>query len=64
MPLAHIHIGKGRASYEQKKQLISKITAAFVETLGSDKDKVWVVLHEVPRSEWGVGGKPLAEPEL
>jgi 4-oxalocrotonate tautomerase len=64
MPLAHIHIGKGRANYEQKKQLISKITAAFVETLGSDKDKVWVVLHEVPRSEWGIGGKPLAEPEL
>jgi 4-oxalocrotonate tautomerase len=63
MPLAHIHIGQGRANYEQKKQLISKITAAFVEVLGSDRDKVWVLLHEIPRSEWGVGGKPLAEPE-
>jgi 4-oxalocrotonate tautomerase len=63
MPLAHIHIGKGRANHEQKKQLISKITAAFVEILGSDQDKVWVLLHEIPRSEWGVGGKPLAEPE-
>ncbi len=63
MPLAHIHIGKGRADYEKKKQLIAKVTDAFVEVLGSNRENVWVVLHEVPRSEWGIGGKPLAEPE-
>lgn len=63
MPLAHIHIGQGRADYEQKKRLIAKITEVFVEVLGSNRDNVWVVLHEVPRSEWGIGGKPLAEPE-
>ena len=63
MPLAHIHIGRGRANYEQKKKLIAKITEAFVEVLGSDKDKVWIVLHEIPRSEWGIGGLPIAEPD-
>lgn len=63
MPLAHIHIGRGRANDDQKKALISKITAVFVEVLGSEQDKVWIVLHEIPRSEWGVGGKPLAEPD-
>ena len=63
MPLAHIHIGKGRANYEQKKQLIAKITEVFAEVLGSDRKNVWVVLHEVPRSEWGIDGKPLAEPD-
>ena len=62
MPLAQITVGKGRATYEQKKQLIAKITEAFVEVLGSDPKNVWVVLQEVPRSEWGINGKPLAEP--
>ena len=63
MPLAQITIGRGRANYEQKKQLIAKITAVFAEVLGSDPKNVWVVLQEVPRSEWGIDGKPLAEPD-
>ena len=63
MPLAHIHVGRGRANYEQKKELIARITNVFVEVLGSDPEKVWVLLHDMPRSEWGVGGRPLAEPD-
>ena len=63
MPLAQITIGKGRANYEQKRQLIARITDVFAEVLGSDRKNVWVVLQEVPRSEWGIDGKPLAEPE-
>jgi 4-oxalocrotonate tautomerase len=63
MPLAQITLGKGRANYEQKKQLIARITEVFHEVLGSDPRKVWVVLQEVPRSEWGIDGKPLAEPD-
>ncbi len=63
MPLAQITLGKGRANYEQKKQLIARITDVFHEVLGSDKKNVWVVLQEVPRSEWGIDGKPLAEPD-
>jgi 4-oxalocrotonate tautomerase len=62
MPLAQVTLGQGRADYEQKKKLIAKITEAFVEVLGSDPKNVWVVLQEVPRSEWGIDGKPLAEP--
>lgn len=62
MPLAQLYIGKGR-SYEQKKLLIEKITQAIVESLGSQKENVWVVLNEVPRSEWGIGGVPIGKPE-
>ena len=64
MALTRIHIGKSRAISELQKQLTSRITATFVETLGSDKEKVWVVVHKVPRSEGAIGGKPLAETEL
>lgn len=61
MPLAQLYIGKGR-SYDQKKKLIEKVTEAIVESLGSEKGNVWVVLNEVPRSEWGIGGVPLGKP--
>jgi 4-oxalocrotonate tautomerase len=61
MPLAQLYIGKGR-SYDQKKLLIEKITQAIVDSLGSQKENVWVVLNEVPRSEWGIGGVPLGKP--
>ena len=61
MPLAQLYIGKGR-SYDQKKLLIDKITQAIVDSLGSQKENVWVVLNEVPRSEWGIGGVPLGKP--
>jgi len=62
MPLAQLYIGKGR-SYDQKKLLIEKVTQAIVDALGSQKDNVWVVLNEVPRSEWGIGGVPLGKPD-
>jgi 4-oxalocrotonate tautomerase len=61
MPLAQLYIGKGRSN-EQKKLLIEKITQAIVDSLGSQKENVWVVVNEVPRSEWGVGGVPLGKP--
>ena len=61
MPLAQLYIGKGRSN-DQKKLLIEKITQAIVDSLGSQKENVWVVLNEVPRSEWGIGGVPLGKP--
>jgi 4-oxalocrotonate tautomerase family enzyme len=58
VPLAHIYIGPGR-SPEVKEALIGKITQAFSDVLGPTKQPVWVVIHEVPLSDWGVDGKPI-----
>ncbi|TEA77082.1 tautomerase family protein [Allopusillimonas ginsengisoli] len=62
MPLAHIYLGKGR-TYEEKEKVIEAVTLALVNTLGSKPDSTWVVINEVPRSEWGIGGKPIARPD-
>ena len=58
MPLAQIYIGPGR-SPEVKQELIKKITQAFADALGPTKQPVWVVINEVPLSDWGVDGKPI-----
>lgn len=62
MPLAQLYVGKGR-TYKEKERLIEAVTQAIVEALGSKPESTWVVINEVPRSEWGIGGKPLAKPD-
>ena len=59
MPLAQLYIGTGRTT-EQKKHLIEKVTAAMEEAMGPLKQPVWVVINEVPLSQWGVDGVPIA----
>ncbi len=60
MPIAQLYIAEGR-SEAQKKQLIEKVTQAFVETLGTAPDSVWITVQDVPKTQWGIGGKTLAE---
>ena len=60
MPLAQLYIASGRDD-AKKKLLIEKVTQVFVDVLGTKPELVWVTVHEVPRTEWGIGGKTLAE---
>ena len=60
MPLAQLYLAAGRDD-AKKKLLIEKVTQAFVDALGTKPDSVWVTVHEVPKTEWGIGGKTLAE---
>jgi len=62
MPLAQLYIGPGR-SHEQKKLLIEKVTRAMEEALGPLQQPVWVIVNEVPLSDWGVGGKQIRSAE-
>jgi 4-oxalocrotonate tautomerase len=62
MPLAQLYIGPGR-SFEQKQVLIEKVTQAMKDALGQLSQPVWVIVNEVPLSQWGVDGKPLRAPE-
>ncbi len=60
MPIAQIYIAEGRTP-EQKKVLIEKVTQAFVDALGTKPDSVWITVQDVPKTQWGIGGKTLAE---
>lgn len=61
MPLAQLYIGPGR-SQEVKQQLIENVTRAMQDTLGPLQQPVWVVINEVPLSQWGVDGTPVKPP--
>lgn len=56
MPLAHIHILEGRTE-DQKRALIEKVTQAIVDALGAKPDQVRVVITDMPKTNYGIGGK-------
>ena len=60
MPMVTIEWLEGRP--QQHKQALSEaLTKAFVEIAGVAKEQVWIVFRDVKRSDWAMGGKPLAD---
>jgi len=55
MPLAQISILEGRDE-ATKARLIEKVTEAISESLSAPRERVRVVIYEVPKSNWGIGG--------
>jgi 4-oxalocrotonate tautomerase family enzyme len=54
MPIVQIELWEGRTD-AQKAQLIKAVSEAF-HVLDINQDHVIVVIHETPRSNWGLGG--------
>lgn len=59
MPIVHVNVWKGFSS-EGKKQVIEGITKVFTE-MGIPAQAVEVVIHEIPKENWGIGGEQASE---
>ncbi|MEM0000400.1 MAG: tautomerase family protein [Desulfurococcaceae archaeon] len=59
MPIVVVYMWSG-ISEDAKKKIISGITEIF-EKLGIPRNAVEVVVVEVPKENWGIGGKPASE---
>lgn len=60
MPLIQVQIMEGRPP-EKVKELIVNLTETVSETLGAPKQNVRVIVTEVPKTHWGIGGVPVSE---
>ena len=60
MPYISIETFAGKTA-EQKKALIEEVTRAVVSTLEVPPEVVSIVIKDIPRSNWGEGGKPCSE---
>lgn len=60
MPICQIHLLEGR-TVEQKRLLIQKITEAMHEAIGVKSESVRVILTEMPKEHFGIGGKTAGE---
>ena len=59
MPVVHVNVWKGFGE-ERVRAVIQGITKVFVD-LGVPEKAVEVVVHEIPKTHWGVGGSPASE---
>jgi 4-oxalocrotonate tautomerase len=51
-----VEMWEGRTA-EQKEKLIKSITKAFEESLGSKPESLHIVIHDVPKINWGSKGE-------
>jgi 4-oxalocrotonate tautomerase len=59
MPVVHVNVWKGFGE-DRVKKLIQKITQVFVE-VGVPQQAVEIIVHEIPKTHWGIGGEPASE---
>lgn len=59
MPLIQISQTPGLTD-AQKAEVIAAVTDAYVAVTGKNRSAVWVTMTDVPGTDWGVGGTPLA----
>jgi 4-oxalocrotonate tautomerase len=55
MPVVTVELWEGR-TIEQKRALCRAITDAMVEHAGARPDALHVIIHEVPKEDWALGG--------
>ncbi len=56
MPFAQIYILEGRTQ-DQKRRAIERVTDALCEALDARRETVRVMILDVPKAQWGIGGK-------
>lgn len=59
MPVVHVNVWEDFGAKNAKK-VIDGITKVFVD-LNIPSQAVEVIIHEIPKSHWGVGGEPASE---
>lgn len=59
MPIVHVNVWEGFGR-EKAKTVIRNITRVFVD-LGIPANAVEVIVHEIPKSHWGIGGELASE---
>ena len=59
MPIVHVNVWEGFGE-EKAGTVIEGVTKVFVD-LGIPTHAVEVVVHEIPKSHWGIGGVAASE---
>lgn len=55
MPLIHVGLMAGR-SEEAIEELITELTMTAEKTLKTPRENIRVIVYEVPKTNWGIGG--------
>ena len=59
MPIVHVHLWKG-FSEDNINKIIAGMTNVLVD-IGIPQHAIEVIIHEIPKTHWGIEGKPASE---
>jgi 4-oxalocrotonate tautomerase len=64
MPLVHVTLAAGAFTEKQKHDMAARLTDVMVACEGSEafREVVWVLIEELPRDGWHIGGQPFFGP--
>tara|TARA_X000001036_G_C20646506_1_gene793235 strand:- start:1228 stop:1509 length:282 start_codon:yes stop_codon:yes gene_type:complete len=60
MPYINVKVA-GKLTKKQRKEIVTDITNTMLRVAGKPASSTYVQIDEVPRNQWGVGGKMLSE---
>lgn len=60
MPVVMVYLLPGRTD-EQKRQLVKAMTDAMVDIAKAPRENTAVLINEVPKGDWGLGGRLAAD---
>ena len=60
MPIIHVHLLEGR-SVEQKRAFVRRLTESACDTLQVGPAQVRVILSEMSRGDYAIGGELLSD---
>ncbi|MCG4455993.1 2-hydroxymuconate tautomerase [compost metagenome] len=60
MPIAQLYILEGRSD-EQKETLIREVSEAMSRSLDAPIERVRVIITEMPKNHFGIGGEPASK---
>jgi 4-oxalocrotonate tautomerase len=60
MPILQVHLLQGRTT-EQKRRLVQEVTEAVCRSLDVKADQVRIILSEMDREDYAVGGTLMAD---
>ncbi|GAA3525930.1 2-hydroxymuconate tautomerase [Zobellella aerophila] len=56
MPIVQVNMMEGRSD-QQKEAVIEEVTAALMRSLDAPRESVRVLINELPRQHFGIGGR-------
>ncbi len=56
MPIVQVNMMAGRTD-QQKESMIRKVTDAVMDAVSAPEQNVTVLINEIPKSEFGIGGQ-------
>jgi 4-oxalocrotonate tautomerase len=60
VPIIQVSLIEGRSD-EKKAALIHALTEAAHESIGAPRESVRVIINEIPKTQFGIGGKTAKE---